>query len=107
MPMMRRADAKWRGRGRLLLVVLGFLFFFLVFIFRKIAVLARFLFFLFFIIVIEVVGNKIQMDGMRLRDFELGLAFRAAKDFAFFYFIFVNINFGGTFRAADHGSILR
>jgi len=47
------------------------------------------------------------MDGMDLRDLQLGLAFRATENLAFFDFIFVDVDFGGTFWAADHGSILR
>jgi hypothetical protein len=47
------------------------------------------------------------MHGMRLRDLELGFTLGTAQDFAFFDFVFVHIDFGGTFRAADHGSILR
>ena len=47
------------------------------------------------------------MDGMRLRNFELGLALGTAENLALFDFVFIDIDFGGTFRAADHGSILR
>ena len=47
------------------------------------------------------------MDGMRLRNLELGFALGTAKDLALFDFVFIDIDFGGTFRAADHGSILR
>jgi hypothetical protein len=47
------------------------------------------------------------MDGMRLRDLQLGLALGAAEDFPFLYFVFIDINFRGTFWATDHGSILR
>ena len=47
------------------------------------------------------------MNGMRLRDFELGFALGTAQDFAFFDFVFIHVDFGRTFRAADHGSILR
>jgi len=46
------------------------------------------------------------MNRMGLRDFQLRLAFRATEDFALFDFVFVDVDFGGTFRAADH-SILR
>jgi hypothetical protein len=44
---------------------------------------------------------------MRLRDLELGFAFGTAENLALFDFVFIDIDFGGTFGAADHGSILR
>src|SRR5271168_4124220 len=47
------------------------------------------------------------MHGMSLRYLELGLAFGTSQDFSLFDFVFVHVDFGGTFRAADHGSILR
>jgi hypothetical protein len=47
------------------------------------------------------------MDGMRLRNLELGLALGTTQDLAFFDFVFIDIDFGGTFRATNHGSILR
>src|SRR5271168_3771414 len=61
-------------------------------------------FFLFFLI---VVGDTVQVHGMSLRYFELGLALGTSQDFPFFDFVFIDVDFGGTFRAADHGSILR
>src|SRR3984957_9055615 len=82
MPARRKGDVGRDGRRRLLLVLLIFFF-------------------------IEVVGNEFEMHGMRLRNLELGLALGAAQDFAFFDFVLVHINFSGTLRAADHGSILR
>src|SRR5580765_7158822 len=47
------------------------------------------------------------MHGMRLRDLQLGLALGTTQDFAFLDFVFIHVDFGGTFRAADHGTILR
>ncbi len=44
---------------------------------------------------------------MRLRDLEFGFALGTTQDLAFFDFVFVDIDFGGTFRATDHGSTLR
>src|ERR1035438_3061268 len=62
--------------------------------------------FLFFLLLI-IIGDAIEMHGMRLRNLEFRFALRARQDFAFFDFVFVDVDFGGTFRAADHGSILR
>jgi hypothetical protein len=59
------------------------------------------------VIVISVFGDEIQMDGMRLRDFELGFALGATEDFAFFDLVLIDVDFCGTFGAANHGNILR
>src|SRR5712672_3404663 len=83
-----------------------FIFFLIVILFFflwDVAVFGNFL----LIVVIVIIGNDVQMDGMDLRDFQLGLAFRATENLAFFDFILVDVDFGGTFWAADHGSILR
>jgi hypothetical protein len=93
--------------GKGLFVVLFFFVVFLIFV-REIAVLRGFFFVvLFFFIIIEVVRDEVQMHGMRLGDLKLGFALGAAQDFAFFDFVFVHVDFGGTLRATDHGSILR
>ena len=47
------------------------------------------------------------MDGMRLRDFQFGFTLGAAQDFALLHFVFIDINFGATIGAANHGTILR
>src|SRR5208282_2867246 len=43
------------------------------------------------------------MNRVSLRHFELNIAFRAAQDFAFFDFVFVQVDFGVAFRALGHG----
>src|SRR5215475_11396370 len=90
-------------------LLLVFFFLFVVFfVVLRIAFVGNVLFaFLVVFFIIHVVGNEVEMDGMRLRYFELGFAFRATQDFAFFDFVFIDIDFGGTFRAADHGTVLR
>src|SRR5579863_9405421 len=83
-------------------------FIFLVVLFQKVSIPGGFFFvFLVLFFFIQFVGNDVEMNGMDLQDFELGLALRAAQNLAFFDFVFIDIDFGGTFRAADHGSILR
>src|SRR5580704_5217842 len=104
MPALRIRDAGRTERSGLLLVLFFFVVF--LFVFKEVAVLRGF-FFLLVVFFIEVVGDEVEMHGMRLRDLELGFALGTAQDFAFFDFVFVHVNFGGTFRAADHGSILR
>ena len=54
------------------------------------------------IIVVEIFGDDIQVDGMRLRHFQLGLTLGAAEDLALFHFVFVDVDFSGTLGAADH-----
>src|SRR6266853_351396 len=86
-----------------------FIFFLIVIFFfflREVAVFYNFLFLVLFVIIVFI-GNDVQMDGMDLRDFQLGLALRTTENLAFFDFILVDVDFGGTFWAADHGSILR
>jgi hypothetical protein len=95
--------------GRLaLLLILFFFVIVVVIIVIEIAVFAGHGFlFLVIVFIIFVVRDDIQVDGMRLRNFEFGFAFRATQDLAFLDFVFIDIDFGGTFRAADHESILR
>jgi 8-oxo-dGTP diphosphatase len=100
--MSRIGDAERAGRIWSLLVVL-FFFVFLVLI-EKIAV---FSYLVLFVLFFFVVGDEVQMHGMRLRDLKFGLTLGTTQDFTFFDLVFIDIDFGGTFRAADHGSILR
>jgi hypothetical protein len=81
----------------------------LFFVLGKIAIFPRFtLFVVFFVlIIIHIFGDDVQMHGMDLRDFQFRLALWATENLAFFDFVFVDVDFSGTFRAADHGSILR
>jgi hypothetical protein len=103
---LRIGDAGRAGRRRLLLVLFFFIVVVFLVFFEEIAVFRGF-FFLIIIFIVEVVGNEVQMHGMRLGYLELGFALGTTQDFAFFDFVFVHVDFGGTFRAADHGSILR
>ena len=65
-----------------------------------------FFFVLFLFFFIQVIGDKVQMHGVRLRDFELGFAFGTAQNLAFLDFIFIHVDFGGTFRATNHWACL-
>jgi hypothetical protein len=102
----RRCNRRSAARGSLLVF---FLFFVFLVILGEIAVRACFtlFFFLFVFVIVQILGDDVEVNGMGLRDFELGFTFRATKDLALFHFVFVNIDFGGTLGAADHGSILR
>jgi hypothetical protein len=81
----------------------------LFFVLGKIAIFSRFALFvvLFVFVIIHIFRDDVQMHGMDLRDFQFGLALWATENLAFFDFVFVDVDFSGTFRAADHGSILR
>jgi hypothetical protein len=95
------------GCGTAELLLVFFLFLFILF-FRNVAILADLaLFLLFLVVVIQILGNDVQVNGMGLRYFELGFTFRATQNLALFHFIFVDVNLCGTLRAANHGSILR
>src|SRR5258708_6642588 len=98
-------------RDGLLFVVFLFFFLwiviFLVIVFFFVVFLFFFLFFFLFRFVVEVVGDRIQMDRVRLGHFQFHFAFGAAQDFALLYFIFIHVNFGATIGAANHGTILR
>ena len=90
---------------RLLLIV--FFIFLVVIVFQKVAILPDLRLIFLFVFFIHIIGDEVQMDGMRLRNFQLGFALGATQNLAFLDFVFVHIDFGGTFRATDHGSILR
>src|ERR1700730_18079044 len=96
----RKEDASAAATESLIVLFLVVLFF----LFGEITVLANLV---LFIVIIHIFGDDVQMDGMDLRDFEFGLALWATQNLAFFDFVFVDVDLGGTFRAADHGSILR
>jgi hypothetical protein len=87
------------------------LFFFVVIVIiivvGKIAVDGGHFFFLVVVIIIFIVRDEIEVDGMRLRNLEFGFALGATENFAFFDFVLIDIDFGGTFGTADHKSILR
>jgi hypothetical protein len=66
----------------------------------------RCLFFLILIIVvIFVLGKDDEVHGMNLRHFELRVAFAAAHNFAFFDFVFVQVDVRVAFRALGHGNL--
>jgi len=99
-------------------VVILFLFFFVVIVLvDQIAVFALFAFIIivivvFFVVIIVVIviavfRNDVQMHGMSLRDFHFGFALWAAQDFSFLHFVLIDVDFCGTFGAANHGNILR
>jgi hypothetical protein len=96
------------GSEEYLLFFIFFFFFLLVLFFGRASILSAFFtaFFVFFLF-IQVVGDEIEVEGMRLRNLELGLTLGTAENLALFDLVFIDIDFGGTFRATDHGSILR
>jgi hypothetical protein len=74
------------------------------FLLGDVAIFGNFLLLVFIVFVVIIIfGNDVQMDGMDLRNFQFRLALWATENLAFFDFVFVDVDFGGTFRAADHG----
>ena len=104
-----RADGT-RGAGNRLLLVFFFLFFVVLvdqiavfFLFSVIFVVVFFV----IIVVVAVFRDDVEVNRVDLRNFHFDLAFWAAEDFAFLDFVLVNVDFSGTFGAANHGNILR
>jgi hypothetical protein len=52
-------------------------------------------------ILIILLGDDVDLHRVGLHDFELGLAFRAAQNLAFFHFVFVDIDFDCALGAAN------
>jgi len=80
-----------------------FVFFLVVVILIKFVPILRLL---FLFILIVVFRDGIDLHGMDLNDFHLGFALGTRQDFAFFHFIFVDVNFSSAFRTPDHGENL-
>src|SRR6266436_5228793 len=101
--MAERALEDARCGGACLLLLVFFLVFLVIIVVDKIAVFAGLVFFFF----VRVIGDEVQVDRMRLRNLEFGFALGTTQDLALFDFVFIDIDFGGTFRTTDHGSTLR
>jgi len=94
-------------RGGACLLLLVFFFVVLVIVVDEVAIFSSLAFIFLVVLFVRIIGDEIQVDGMGLRDFEFGFALGTTQDLAFFDFVFVDIDFGGTFRATDHGTTLR
>src|SRR6267142_5115539 len=94
------------GRGCPLLLVFFFLFFVII-VLNEVAIFADLALFFLVVPFVLIISDDVQVNGMRLRDLEFRLTLRTTQDLAFFDFVFVHIDFGGTFRTTDHGVILR
>jgi hypothetical protein len=91
----------------LLLLVFVFIVFLVIIVVNQITVFGNLAFFFLVVLFIQIIGDEIYVDGVRLRYLEFGFTLRTTQDFAFFDFIFVHIDFGGTFWTTNHGVILR
>src|SRR6266849_1876026 len=89
--MAARAQQDARRRGACLLLLVFFFVFFVIIV-DEVAIFPGLDFVFLVVLFVRVIGDEVQVDGMRLRDLE---------------FVFVDIDFGGTFRATDHGATLR
>jgi hypothetical protein len=93
---VNRRREKWEeGRGK------SFCFFFLFFFLDHGFFVGVVFVVIFFLILI--VGNGDEMNRMSLGYLEFGVTLVAAQDFAFFHFVFVEINFGVAFGTSGHG----
>jgi 8-oxo-dGTP diphosphatase len=99
-------DASWRRTCPLLLIFF-FVFLVIIIIVYEIAIFPGLVFVFLIVFFVRVIGDEVQVDGMGLRNLKFGFALGTTQDFAFFDFVFIDIDFGGTFRATDHGSTLR
>jgi hypothetical protein len=90
-----------RGCGRRTRAGLNFFFLFVI-LFEKVIRIVRLLVF----VIIVIVRDDIDLDGVNLHNFHFGFALGTGQDFAFLDFVFVNIDFGGAFRTPDHGENL-
>src|SRR5258708_41616 len=106
MAAQAQEDARRRGAS-LLLLVLFFVFLVVIIVVDEVAIFPGLAFVFLVVFFVRIIGDKVQVDGMRLRHLEFGFALRTTQNLAFFDFVFVDIDFGGTFRATDHGSTLR
>ena len=62
--------------------------------------------FVVILVFIFVIGDHDEMNWMRLGDFEFRVTFGARHDFAFFHFVFIEIEFSVAFRTSGHGCSL-
>src|SRR6266850_2112243 len=99
-------DAREEGM-RLSLLVFFFVLFLVIIVVNEITVFGNLALFFLVVLFIQIIGDKVHVHGVRLRHLEFGLTLRTTQDLAFFDFIFVHIDFGGTFWTTDHGVILR
>jgi hypothetical protein len=99
-------DARQVRACQLLLVVF-FVLFFVIIVVNEVSVFGDFALFFLVVFFVQIIGDKVHVHGVRLRNLEFGLALGTTQDLAFFDFVFVHIDFGGTFWATDHGAILR
>jgi hypothetical protein len=105
--MAARAQEDARTRGTCPLLLVFFLVFLVIIVVNEIAIFAGLVFFVFVVLLVRIIGDEVQVDGMRLRNLEFGFALGTTQDLALFDFVFVDIDFGGTFWATNHGSTLR
>jgi hypothetical protein len=90
-----------------LLFVVFFVILVVIVIVDEVAIFPGLFFFVIVVFFVRIIGDEVQVDRMSLRNLEFGFTLRTTQDLAFFDFVFVDIDFGGTFRATNHGSTLR
>ena len=89
------------------LLVFFFVLFLVIIVVNEFTVFGNLALFFLVVLFIQIIGDEVHVHGVRLRHLEFGLTLRTTQDLAFFDFIFVHIDFGGTFWTTNHGVILR
>src|SRR3981081_271000 len=69
-----------------------FIFFLVIIVVDEVAIFSGLAFIFLVVLFVRIIGDEVQVDGMRLRDFEFGFALGATQDLAFFDFVFLHIN---------------
>jgi hypothetical protein len=95
------------GRNVPLFLVFFFVLFLIIIVVNEITVFGNLALSFLIVLFIQIIGDEVHVHGVRLRHFELGLTLRTTQDLAFFDFVFIHIDFGGTFWTTNHGVILR
>src|SRR5258708_39997529 len=100
MAIRLREDGRLRRACFLLLVF--FFVFLVIIIVNEIAVFLGLVVFFLVVLFVLIIGDQVQVDGVRLRDVQFRFALGTAKDRALVYFVFVDIDFCGSFSAPCH-----
>src|SRR5258708_19322230 len=100
--MAARAQEDARRRRACLLLLVFFFVFLVIIIVDEVAIFPGLAFVFLVVLFVQVIGDEIQVDGMRLRDLEFGFALRTTQALAFFSSVFFYIASVRPFRPTDH-----
>ncbi len=101
----KAADSVSAIRLPLVFLVFVFVFLFFAFLFLVLVVFVLERFFLIVLEFIAILGDDVKLNRMDLHDLEFDIALRTGHDFAFFHFVFVQIDFRIAVGTAGHGVV--